>query len=91
MIWMMFISIEEYNPNKKNLKHQLFFDKLIMKIPNIRELQQTAVNHSSDIDFKDFMNLFKNFTAKQYSFLVINATLTSDNPLRFRENPLERI
>ena len=62
-----------------------------MKIPNIRELQQTAVNHSSDIDFKDFMNLFKNFTAKQYSFLVINPTLTSDNPLRFRENPLERI
>ena len=28
---------------------------LIMKIPE-KELQQTAFNHSSDIDFKDFMN-----------------------------------
>ena len=27
---------------------------LILKIPNKRELQQTAFNHSSDIDFKDF-------------------------------------
>ena len=29
----------------------------IMKIPNKRELQQIASNHSSDIDFKDFMKL----------------------------------
>ena len=28
----------------------------IMKIPNKRELHQIAFNHSSDIDFKDFMN-----------------------------------
>ena len=26
-----------------------------MKIPNKRELQQIAYNHSSDIHFKDFM------------------------------------
>ena len=31
----------------------------IMKIPNKRELQQIASNHSSDIDFKDFVNLIK--------------------------------
>ena len=41
---------------------------LIMKIPNKRELQQTAFNHSSDIDFKDFMNLYRKCTAKPYSF-----------------------
>ena len=29
----------------------------IMKIPNKQKLQQTASNHSSDIDFRDFMNL----------------------------------
>ena len=29
----------------------------IMKILHKRELQQIAFNHSSDIDFKDFMNL----------------------------------
>ena len=33
---------------------------LIMKTSNKRELQQIAVNHSSDIDFKDFMKIFKN-------------------------------
>ena len=30
-----------------------------MKIPNKKELCQLAFNHSSDIDFKDFMNLYK--------------------------------
>ena len=63
----------------------------MMKILNKRELQRIAFNHSSDIDFKDFMNLYKNCTAKPYSFLVIGATLASDNPLRFRNNILEKI
>ena len=40
-----------------------------------------ASHNSSDIDFKDFMNLYKKCTAKPYSFLVIDATLASDNPL----------
>ena len=51
-----------------------------MKIPNKRELQQIAFNHSSDTDFEHFMNLYKKCAAKPYSFLVIDATLTSDNP-----------
>ena len=62
-----------------------------MKIPNKRELQQIAFNHSSNVDFKDFMNLYKKCTAKPYSFLVIDATLASDNPLHFRKNLSERI
>ena len=37
------------------------------------------------------MNLYKKCTAKPFSFLVIHATLGSNNPLRFRENLLERI
>ena len=37
------------------------------------------------------MNLFKNCTAKLYSFLVIDTTLASDNPLSVRSNLLERI
>ena len=48
-------------------------------------------NHLSDIDFQDFKNLYKNCTAKPYSSLVIDATLTSDNPLHFRKNLSERI
>ena len=62
-----------------------------MKIPNKRELQQIVFNHSLDIDFQDFMNLYKKCIAKPYSFLIIDTTLASDNSLRFRKNPLEKI
>ena len=62
-----------------------------MKLLNKRELQQIAYNYSSDIDFKHFMNFYKKCTAKPYSFLVIDATLASDNPSRFRKNLIERI
>ena len=62
-----------------------------MKIPNKRETQQIALNHSSDIDFQDLLNLYKMSTAKPYYFLVIDSTLASDNPSRFRKNILERI
>ena len=55
----------------------------IMKILNKRELQQIALNHSSDIDYKDFVNIYKKCTDEPYSFLVNDTTLSSDNPLRF--------
>ena len=50
-----------------------------MKIPNKRELQQIAINHLSDIDFKGFRNLYEKCTAKPYSLLVNDVTLASDN------------
>ena len=37
------------------------------------------------------MNLYKNFTAKLYSFLVIDATLALDSFVSFRKNLSERI
>ena len=54
-----------------------------MQIPNKGELQEIAFNHSSDIDFKEFINIHKNCIAKSYAFLVIDTTLGSDNPLGF--------
>ena len=60
----------------------------IMKIPNKRKLQQIALNHSSDIDFKDFMKIYKKCSAKPYSFLVNDTTLPSNDHLRFRINLL---
>ena len=60
----------------------------IMKIPNERELQQIGSNHSSDIECKDFMKLYKDYTKEPFSFLVNDTTLPSDNPLRFRKNLL---
>ena len=58
----------------------------IIKIPNQRELHQFALNHSSDIDFKDFIKINKKCTDEPYSCLVNDVTLASDNPLRFRKN-----
>ena len=51
-----------------------FYGFFILKIPNKRELQQIAVNHSSDIDFKDFMKIYIKCAAENYSFLV-NGTI----------------
>ena len=61
----------------------------IMKLPIKRELEQIALNHSSDIDFKDFIKIYKKYTVEPYSFLVNDTTLPSDNPLRFRKNFLK--
>ena len=58
----------------------------IAKIPNKREIQQIAINHSSDINTKDFVNIYRKYTAEPYSFLVNDTTLSSNNPLRFRKN-----
>ena len=60
-----------------------------MKIPNKRELQQIALNHSSDNDVKYFIKIHKKCTAGPYSFLVNNTTLPSDNHLRCRKNLLK--
>ena len=51
----------------------------IPKIPNKGELNHIA-NHSSDINTKDFVNIHKRYTSKQYSFLVNDTTLPSNNP-----------
>ena len=63
----------------------------VRKTSNGRKLQRIASNNSSDIDFKDFLSLYKKCTEKPYFFLVMDATLASDNSLSFRKNLVERI
>ena len=58
----------------------------IMKINNKRELQNIAINHSADIDYKDFIKVYREYTKEPYKFLTIDTTLPSTNPLRFRKN-----
>ena len=58
-----------------------------MKIHNKRELQQTAINRSADIDYKDFFKIYRNCTKEPYSFLTIDPTLHDDNSFRFGERP----
>ena len=50
---------------KVNTSH--FF---IAKIPNKKEFQQIAINHSSDTNTKDFANIYRKCTVEPYSFLV---------------------
>ena len=68
-------------PKEIRLNTTHFF---ISKIPNKRELQQTAINRSSDISTKDFDNIYRECTAEPYSFLANDTTLASDNHLMFR-------
>ena len=48
---------------------------LIMKIDNKRELQNIAINHSTDIDYQDFIKIYRECRKKPYIFLTIDTTL----------------
>ena len=63
----------------------------ILKISNKREFQQIALNHSSVINSKDFIKIYKKYTAEPYSFLVNDAMLALDNPLGFRKKSFQYI
>ena len=58
---------------------------LIMKINNKRELQNIAINHSADIDYNDFMKIYRECTKEPYNFLTIDTTLPVSDSLRFRK------
>ena len=58
-----------------------------MKNHNSRELQQ--LKHSADIDYKDFLKIFRNCTKEPYSFFTINTTLPASDPMKFRKNFLD--
>ena len=62
----------------------------VMNIPNKRELPKMAFNQSFIINFQDFMNLYKNCTAKPYSFwwliLFLHQIIVMFQTESFREN-----
>ena len=73
-IYLVFITQSYFKvPEDVRLNSNHFF---VVKIPNKRKLQQIALNHSSDINSKDFIKIGKECTA----------TLATDNPIRFRKN-----
>ena len=57
-----------------------------MKIHNRRELQQIAIDHSADIDYKNFLKIYGNCTKESYSFSTINTTLRANDSMRFKKN-----
>ena len=60
-----------------------------MKINNTKELQNIATDHSADIDYKHFMEIYRECTREPFNLLIIDDTLPVSNPLRFRKNLFE--
>ena len=56
-ISLIFITQSYFAVSKNNRINSAHY--FIIKIPSKRDLQQIVFNHSSDIDFQDFMNLYK--------------------------------
>ena len=59
---------------------------LIMNINNKRELQNITINHSADIDYEDFIKIYRECTNESFNFMTIDTTLPTSNSLRFRKN-----
>ena len=62
-----------------------------MKTKNKKELQNIVINHSADIDYKDFMKVYRECTKEPFNFLTIDTTLPVSDPFRFRKNLLESL
>ena len=84
IIFLVFITQSYFKVPKHVSLNTTHF--VISKIPNKKELQQIAINHSSDISTKGFINIYRKCTAEPYSFFVNDTTFASDNRLRFRKN-----
>ena len=59
---------------------------LMMKINNKRELRNIAINHSADIDYQDFIKIYRECANEPYTFVIIDTKLPTSDPLRFRNN-----
>ena len=59
---------------------------LIMKSNSKKDFKNAAVDHSADIDYKDFIRIYRECMKEPYSFLTIDTTLPVTDPLRFRKN-----
>ena len=54
---------------------------LIMKINNRKKLQNIAINHSGDIDYQDFMKIYRECTKEPYNCLTVDTTLPASDLL----------
>ena len=83
-ISLVFITQSYFSARKDVRLNSMHY--FIMKINKKRELQNIAINHSADIDYKDFIKIYRECTKEPYNFLTIDTTLPSSNLLRFRKN-----
>ena len=68
-ISLVFITQSYFKFPKDVILNTTYF--FIAKNPNKRELQQIVINHSSDIKTEDFINIYRKFAGKSYSFQLL--------------------
>ena len=83
-ISLVFITQSYFSAPKEARLNSTYYS--ITEIYNKRELQQIVINHSEDIDYKYFMNVYKKCTSEPYSIFTIDTTLPANDPFRFRKN-----
>ena len=88
-ISLVFITQSHFSVPKEIRLNSTYY--LLMTIHNKRALQQIAINHSADIDYKNFMKIYRKCTSEPYFFLTSDTTLPADNYLRFRKNLLDSL
>ena len=59
---------------------------VIVKINNKGELQNIPINNSPDIDYGDFVKIYRECTKKSYCFLIVHTSMLGSGSVRFREN-----
>ena len=57
-----------------------------LQLNNKRELQNITVNHSANIDYKDFVKIYGDCIKERYNFLTIDTTQPVDNRSKKRIN-----
>ena len=88
-ISLAFITQSYFSVQKDNKLDSAHY--LIMKINNERELQNIVINHSADIDYQDFLKVYRECTRQPYKFLTIDTMLPASNLLRFRKKLFESL
>ena len=83
IISLVFITQSYFAVLKDIRKNSTHFS--VIKITKKQELKQTFIKNS-DNGLKDFMKLCRKYIVKLHSFLVIDTTLLSGNPLSCRRN-----
>ena len=83
-ISLVFITQSYFSVPKKVRLNSTHY--LIMKIHNKRELQQIVIDHSADVDYKDFLKIYRNCINEPYAFLTTDTTLPANNHKRFGRN-----
>ena len=88
-ISLVFITQSYFSFPKDVILNSTYY--LIMKINNRRELQSISINRPADIDYKDFLRIYRECTREHFNFLTTDTTLPASNLLRFRKNLFESL